>query len=107
MDTRRDAPANGIALQVATAAINSNAPALSADQAEQISQILLKNNSAFQTGGALNPNGEDWDAVLTQTQGILSAPQMKAAEGVFLNMQYRIALNQAMRAQAQAGAGRK
>jgi hypothetical protein len=107
MDTRRDAPANGIALQVATAAINSNAPALSADEAEQISQILLKNNSAFQTGGALNPNGEDWDTVMTQTQGILSAPQMKAAEGVFLNMQYRIALNQAMRAQAQAGAGHK
>ena len=42
---------------------------------------------------------------LAQAQGVLSAAQLKAAEGVFLNMQYRIALNQAMRAQAQPGQG--
>jgi hypothetical protein len=102
-DDRRNGPADSLALQVATAAINSNAPSLSADQADQVAQILMKNNTGFQAGGGLNPNGEDWDTVLAQTQGILSPAQAKAAEGVFLNMQYRIALNQAMRAQAQPG----
>jgi hypothetical protein len=105
-DDRRDGAANSLALQVATAAIASNAPPVSADQAELISQILLKNNSGYQAGGAPTPNGEDWDTVMAQTQGVLSGPQLKAAEGVFLNLQYRITLNQAMRAQAQA-AGRK
>jgi RNA polymerase sigma factor (sigma-70 family) len=88
--------ANTVSLQVAIALTNSNVPPLSTDQADQLAQIILNHSPDYQNGGSFTPATINWDAVIMQAQGMLTTPQLKVAEGLFLNLQYRTAL-QALR----------
>jgi hypothetical protein len=101
-DFNRAQGAYGLALQLATAVTSAGAPSMSTDQADQLAQIVLNNSPSYQSGKPMNTATVNWDAVMTQAQGVLSAPQMQVAEGMLYNMQYRTALNQAMRAQLPA-----
>jgi RNA polymerase sigma factor (sigma-70 family) len=99
---QRGAGAYGLSLQVTTALTTSNLPSLSPDQADQLAEIILNQSPGYQNGGTFSPATVSWDAVLAQAQGMLTAAQLKVAEGLFLNLQYRLAL-QAERVATPAG----
>jgi hypothetical protein len=106
-DYQRTQEAHGLTLQLATAVTNANAPAMSADQADQLAQIIMTGSPGAQSGRGLNPATVDWDAVMTQAQGVLAPQQLQVAQGLLLNMQYQTALAQARRAQSAPDPARK
>jgi hypothetical protein len=102
-DYNRMIPAEGVALQVATAAGYASAP-LSLDQANQLAQIVANNSAAYQNGQTMNVPQVDWAAALAAVQANsgFSPPQVQAAQRVLLNIQYQVSLSQA-RQKAAAG----
>jgi len=65
-DFNRAQGAYGLALQLATAVTNANAPSMSTDQADQLAQIVLNSSPSYQSGKPMNPAGVNWDAVMAQ-----------------------------------------
>jgi RNA polymerase sigma factor (sigma-70 family) len=68
---------------------------LSADQEDQLVQVLIKNASVSQAGGPIDLSTLNWDVLLPQAQGLVSPSQWNALQGVLLQMQYRQALQAA------------
>ncbi len=74
---------------------------LSAEQADQLAQILANNSAIYQSDQALNRASVDgnasiasvdWNTALTEAKAVLSVTQWKSAEPVFLNFQFEGAL---------------
>ena len=101
---RQAEPAYNIALQLATAATNAGAPAVSAEQADQLAQAILSSDPGFQSGRRLNPDATNWDNVMSRAATILSPAQLQVAQALLLNQNYRTALANAMRAATLTGA---
>ncbi len=51
---------------------------LSQMQAEQLSQILASNSSAYKNGGKATIDTIDWDSALAQAAGILGPSKVEA-----------------------------
>jgi RNA polymerase sigma factor (sigma-70 family) len=68
---------------------------LSADQAKQVEQILGRNSAADPAPKVLKVTLIDWDQVMAQASGVLSARQVEALNSLRAKMQYNVALYKA------------
>ena len=66
-----------IAVGLAGAVYNTDTP-LSAQQADQLTQILANNSPSYLQGGTALPNSVNWNAALTQAQYFLTPQQLAA-----------------------------
>jgi RNA polymerase sigma factor (sigma-70 family) len=98
-DYNRMIPANVVAVFVRSSASIVGVP-ISAAQEEEVAQIIADNSRAYKNGESIDPLSIDWETAQTQTQTILSPAQWAAAEGVFLNFQYQLALAQTQQAES-------
>lgn len=73
---------------------------LSLDQQTALAQIVAANSPNYQNGQRVDLSSVDWTSAETQAQSLLSPAQWKAAQGVFANYQYQVALFQAQRGQS-------
>jgi hypothetical protein len=59
--------------------LSTSAP-ITGEQGDQLLMILAKASSSYQTGGIAAPKTIDWNQVVSQAQGILTAPQLAAVK---------------------------
>jgi hypothetical protein len=104
-DYTRMMPANYFAVNVQSASGSAGAP-LSTDQEQQLAQIVANNDSNYASGKPLQLNAVNWGNVETQAQALLSPAQWAAAQVIFANYQFGLALGQARQNQANEGANK-
>lgn len=68
---------------------------LSADQKDQVVQVIAKNLSRAPSGGLLDFTAVNWTAAVPQIQALVSPAQWTAVQGPFLRVQLREALRAA------------
>jgi RNA polymerase sigma factor (sigma-70 family) len=59
--------------------LSTSAP-ITGEQGDQLLMILAKASSSYQTGGIAAPKTIDWNQVVSQSQGILTTPQLAAVK---------------------------
>jgi hypothetical protein len=89
----RAAPVNYVVGQVG-AAVAQTATPLSADQAAQLTQLLANASGDYQGGRAAALASVDWNAALSQAQGLVSAPQLAALQATVATYQESQALTE-------------
>lgn len=103
LDYQHTGGAYSFASQLATAMTSANAPPISADQADQLAQIVLNNNPSYQGSGPVTVDLTNWDSAMTQAQRVLSAQQLQVAQDLVLMMKYHTALAMTLRTQDPSG----
>ena len=66
--------------------------ALTAEQTKQVELILAQNDATYRGGKVMEYYAIDWDRVMTQAPGVLSARQLEAMNGIRAGAQYLQAL---------------
>lgn len=98
-DFNQKVPAYILSNQIA-ATVGSVSTPLSANQMDELAEIVASNSPEYQTGGKVNVNTVDWNAVQDEAKTVVSASQWPATEAVLNSAQYQQALFQAQQASA-------
>jgi len=72
---------------------------LTAQQGEQLTQVLANANSQYRNGGVAMTDTIDWDAVLAQAPGLLSATQLEVFKATAVREQISTKIFAALRAE--------
>ncbi len=88
-----------LAFATATEAAYRSA-SLSADQTEQLAQMVAANSASYQGGGVIDLGRVDWNAVLAQGALGCRRPRPKPLQSAIWKVQYEAAVVQALEGQA-------
>ena len=93
----RSLPVRSLIVDRLGGALAATATPLTARQGEQLTQVLANANSQYRSGGAAMKDTIDWDAVLAQAPGLLSATQLEVFKATAVREQISAKIIAALR----------